>query len=73
MMVCRNRHILDYEFYVLYRTGMQLRLQKKKTQYAAPKLTELPSDKAKILLMQQAAHGDENAKEILNLLRQTSA
>jgi hypothetical protein len=71
-MICRIRHMLDYGFDVLYRTGMQLSRPKKKKQYAAPKLAELPSDKAKECLVDQAARGNEEAKHLLNLLRQTS-
>jgi hypothetical protein len=72
-MVRRNRRMLDYEDDVLYRSGMQLRRLRTTTQYTPPKLTELPSDKAKEFLRDQAAHGNAEAKELLNLLKQTSA
>jgi hypothetical protein len=64
--------MLDCEPNMLYRTGMQLRPSKKKTQYAAPKLTELSSDITKEFLLDQAARGNQEAKDLLNLLRQTS-
>jgi hypothetical protein len=57
---------------MLYRTGMQLSRPNKKKQYAAPKLTELPSDKAKEFLLDQAARSNQDAKDLLDLLRQTS-
>jgi hypothetical protein len=41
--------------------------------YAAPTLTKLASEEAKIFLLEQAAQGDEKAKELLNSLSQTSA
>ena len=44
-----------------------------KKQYAAAKLQDLGVEKAKILLLAEATHGNEDAKELLNLLRQTSA
>jgi hypothetical protein len=46
-------------------------LQKK--QYAAPKLQDLDIEEAKIFLLDEAAHGDKEAEELLNSLRQTSA
>ena len=45
----------------------------RKKEYAAPKLQDLGVEEAKIFLLDEAAHGDEQAKELLNLLRQTSA
>jgi len=48
-----------------------VRLRKK--QYAAPKLQDLDVEEAKIFLLDEAAHGDHGAEELLNLLRQTSA
>ena len=64
--------MLDYVGEVIYRTGMQLRPSKRQTKYAAPKLTELSSDKAKEFLLDQATRGNQEAKDLLNLLRQTS-
>jgi len=48
-------------------------VEPRKKQYAAPKLTELPSDKAKAFLLDQAARGNQEAEDLLNLLRETSA
>jgi hypothetical protein len=72
-MVCRNRRALDYEGEMIYRAGMQLIKQKKKKQYTPPKLNKLPLDKAKEVLLDQAACGNQEAKDLLSLLRQTSA
>lgn len=44
-----------------------------KKQYAAAKLQDLGVEKAKILLLAEATHGNQDAKELLNLLSQTSA
>jgi len=66
--------MLDYEGEVVYRTGMQLRRpKKKKKQYIPPKAAKLPSDKAKSFLLDQAARGNTEAKDLLNVLRKTSA
>ena len=45
----------------------------RKKQYSAAKLQRLAVEKAKILLLAEATHSNEDAKELLNLLRQTSA
>lgn len=37
-------------------------------QYAAPKLSQVPAEEAKALLLDQAAQGDNVAKDLLNLL-----
>jgi hypothetical protein len=44
----------------------------RKKQYAAPKLQSLGVEESKIFLLDEAAHGDQEAKELMNLLRQTS-
>jgi hypothetical protein len=49
------------------------RVETRKKQYAAPKLDVLASEKAKVFLLDQAVRGDQEAKDLLNLLRQTSA
>jgi hypothetical protein len=45
----------------------------RKKQYATPKLQDVDVEEAKIFLLDEAAHGDKEAEELLNLLRQTSA
>jgi hypothetical protein len=45
----------------------------RKKQYAAPKLQDVDVEEAKIFLLDEAAHGDKEAEELLNLLRHTSA
>lgn len=47
-------------------------MELRKKQYAAPKLQDLDVEEAKKSLLDKAAHGDQEAKEMLNLLRQTS-
>jgi hypothetical protein len=42
--------------------------QKLTKQYAPPKLTKLPFNKAKAFLQNQSAHGDVGAKDLLDLL-----
>ena len=44
--------------------------QKKK--YAAPRVNDLCLEEAKLVLLDQAARGDQNAKDLLNSLKQTS-
>jgi len=44
-----------------------------KKEYAAPKLTEFASDKANAFLLEHEAQGNEEAKELLSLLKQASA
>lgn len=44
-----------------------------KKQYAAPKLNKVPSEEAKAFLLEGAARGNQEAEDLLNLLRQTSA
>jgi hypothetical protein len=60
--LCYSLNIMD-----LCTVGFQ------KKQYAAAKLQDLAVEKAKILLLAEATHGNDVAKELLNLLRQTSA
>jgi hypothetical protein len=48
-------------------------VRSRKKQYAAPKLQDIGIEKTKILLRDEAAHANQEAKELLNLLRQTSA
>jgi len=62
--------MLDSDNALLYRTSMQLTQEKKN--YTAPKLNKLPSDEAKALLLERAAHGDQDAKELLNLFTENS-
>jgi hypothetical protein len=45
----------------------------RKKQYAAPKLQGVDVEEAKIFLLDEAAHGDQEAEELLNLVRQASA
>jgi hypothetical protein len=47
-------------------------MEPSKKQYAAPILKNLFPEEAKVFLLDQARQGDEDAKELLNLLRQTS-
>ncbi len=51
--------------------GTITRIEKKK--YAPPKLNELASDKANAFLLDHEAQGNEEAKELLSLLKQASA
>ena len=44
-----------------------------KKKYVAPKLNDLALEKAKAFLLEQAARGNEEANDLLNLLGQTSA
>jgi len=49
------------------------RVETRKKQYAAPKLSDLAVEKAKVFLLDQAARGDQEAKDLLNFLRRNSA
>ena len=62
--------MLDWETGLLYRTSMQLTQGKKK--YTSPKLNKPPAEKTKALLLEREDQGDQDAKELLNLLTQTS-
>jgi hypothetical protein len=64
--------MLDRACDVLYRSGMQLKRPKNTKQYTRPKLAELPLNKAKEFLLDQAARGNQEAKDLLNQLRQAS-
>jgi len=48
-------------------------LKPRKKTYVAPKLNDVAVEKAKDFLLDQAARGNQEAKDLLNLLRQTSA
>jgi len=48
-------------------------VEPRKKRYVAPKLNELALEHAKVFLLDQAAQGDQEAKDLLNLLRETSA
>jgi len=45
----------------------------RKKKYIAPKLNDVAVEKAKDFLLDQAARDNQEAKDLLNLLRQTSA
>ena len=49
------------------------RWKPRKKRYAAPALKNLDVGEAKILLLDEAADGDQGAKELLKLLGQTFA
>lgn len=66
--------LLVIEQYEFRQSGTsKARVEPRKKEYAAPKLNELAVEKAKVFLRDQAAQGDEEAKDLLNLLRETSA
>jgi hypothetical protein len=65
--------MLDYDGEMIYRAGMQLMQETKKKQYTPPKLNKLPLEKSKEVLLDQVARGNQEAKDLLSLLRQTSA
>jgi hypothetical protein len=43
-------------------------IKRLRKQYAAPKRKNLPMKKAKVVLQNQAAHGDVGAKDLLDVL-----
>jgi hypothetical protein len=43
-------------------------IKRLRKQYASPKVTKLPFNKAKVFLQNQAAHGVVGAKDLLDLL-----
>lgn len=48
-------------------------VEQQKKKYAAPKLNDLTVEQAKEFLLDQAARGNQEAKDFLASLRQTSA
>ena len=48
------------------------RMEPSKKQYAAPTIKHLLPEEAKKIILDQSSQGEEDAKELLNLLRKTS-
>jgi hypothetical protein len=48
------------------------KMEPQKKQYVAPRMNELDLEEAKVFLRDQTARDDQHAKDLLDLLEQTS-